>query len=354
MSEFLGIGLVTAVGEVHKRQRTIINPTFRVSRINALIPTFIQSANELKSSWMSKLDGSNELIIKDACEELGKPTLDVIGRAGFNFDFNACLGGDVNVNSLFAAFNVAVKSFGMPDILIRMLFPTLRYIIPGLIQTRLEYERALVTIKESCSTILENRKRELVENPNAEGTDLLSDVLRANLLEDENTRLTDDEVMSQCMTFLAAGQETTTVALTWALYFISKNKHVQDSLRGELQHQMPSPSQDPSPEYISSTTTYLEAVANESLRLLPPVPWLIRIAAQDDELDGYFVPKGTKVYVSPHLLHRMTEYWGDDALEFNPSRWIKSENSKDDAEQILRPFCAFFPFSTGPRYVFNA
>ncbi|KAI9331756.1 cytochrome P450 [Obelidium mucronatum] len=362
MSEFLGVGLVTATGEIHKRQRYVLNPVFRVSKMQAMIPLFIQSANELKSIWISRIQsdeasgGDGVFVVNDTLKEMGKPTLDVIGRAGFNFNFQAVLGsygiGDGedsgDVGGLFAALSAAVDSFGMWNMLVRLYFPFLRYIVPRFINSRIEYENALLTIRSCCKDILDNRKRELAENPNRDeddGEDLLSAVLRANINEADNEKkLSDEEVMAQVMTFMAAGQETTATALSWALYFLTQSfDTVQDKLRSELVNQMPSPSHDPSLEYISSSSTYLDAVVQESLRLIPPVPWLIRTCGQDDELDGYFIPKGTKVYISPHLLHRAKENWGDDALEFNPDRWSKTNSP------LQKQFCAFFPFSAGPR-----
>ncbi|KAI9339062.1 cytochrome P450 [Obelidium mucronatum] len=360
MREFLGTGLVTASDEAHKKQRSVLNPVFRVSKVQAMIPLFIQSANELKLMWLSRIQssessgGDGSFLVNDTMKEMGKPTLDVIGRAGFNFNFDACLGkigvgGNMgDANALFAAFSTAMASFGMWNMLTRLYFPILRYIVPHFIKARIEYKNALVTIRSGCKEILESRKKELAENPNRDeddGEDLLSAVLRANMLESDNSkRLTDEEVMSQIMTFMAAGQETTATALTWTLYFLTRHLDIQEKLRSELKLHIPSPSQDPSAEYISSSSTYLDAVVQESLRLIPPAPWLIRVSVEDDELDGFFIPKGTKVHVSPHLLHRMEEYWGIDALEYNPDRWRKTS-----AAPSQKQFCAFFPFSAGPR-----
>ena len=82
------------------------------------------------------------------------------------------------------------------------------------------------------------------------------------------------------------------------------------------------------------------------------------VAAEDDIMDGHFIPKGTLVVIHPTVMHRLPEYWGDDAEEFRPSRWTESTSSKHerntsdvDSEGSSRPFGAFMPYSLGPRFV---
>ncbi|KAG0083662.1 hypothetical protein BGZ93_001673, partial [Podila epicladia] len=80
-----------------------------------------------------------------------------------------------------------------------------------------------------------------------------------------------------------------------------------------------------------------------TLRLYPAVPFNIKTCLEDDVLpNGYFIPKGSLVVHSSYVTHRMKEYWGDDAEEFDPDRW------GPERVKIVRPFM-FFPFHAGPR-----
>lgn len=74
----------------------------------------------------------------------------------------------------------------------------------------------------------------------------------------------------------------------------------------------------------------LNAVCNETLRLYPTVPITIRIAVRDTRLAGYPIPRGTEVVICPWEMNRHPDFWGPDADQFKPERWIddgKSNNS---------------------------
>lgn len=86
----------------------------------------------------------------------------------------------------------------------------------------------------------------------------------------------------------------------------------------------------------------LQNVVMETLRLFPPVPVDIKAAAVDDILPGgHPIPAGTRVSFDPYILGRCEQFWGPDALEFNPDRWDKMANM---------PSAYDFPiFQAGPR-----
>jgi len=71
------------------------------------------------------------------------------------------------------------------------------------------------------------------------------------------------------MTFLFAGHETTSVAVTWTLYYLSKNQEIQDKLRKEIVKEFPDKNFVPTFEQINSLE-YLNAVCKEILRVVPP------------------------------------------------------------------------------------
>jgi cytochrome P450 len=86
---------------------------------------------------------------------------------------------------------------------------------------------------------------------------------------------------------------------------------------------------------------YTWMVLQEAMRLYPPVWLMSRIAHADDTLDGYRIPAGTLVIVSPWVLHRDARYWSDP-LVFDPERFSAAR-----APQIGE--YVYFPFSGGPR-----
>ena len=82
-------------------------------------------------------------------------------------------------------------------------------------------------------------------------------------------------------------------------------------------------------------------VFRETLRLYPPVPMMVREAAQAETFRGRDVAPGSQVVLSPWHLHRHMRLW-DNPDGFDPERW-HSENGKHCQR------AAYIPFSAGPR-----
>jgi len=162
--------------------------------------------------------------------------------------------------------------------------------------------------------------------------------------------------MDQILTFMAAGRATSAGATQWILYYLSLNLDVQNKLREELLEHMPDPLGDVSADYVMGSTSYLDAVMKESLRMTPPVTRISRQAKEYDIVDGIPVPKGTIIFISPDALHKSIEYWGPDADDFNPSRWLNKKATDFDNLGTTTSSLpdsdimgGFSPFMMGPR-----
>ena len=101
--------------------------------------------------------------------------------------------------------------------------------------------------------------------------------------------MTDEQVRDEIMTFLVAGHETTALALSWALYLLSRNAGAEEKLHEEvdrvLADRLPSISDLPS-------LTFVDSVIKETMRLYPPAWSVARTAIADFELEGYRIPAG--------------------------------------------------------------
>jgi hypothetical protein len=142
---------------------------------------------------------------------------------------------------------------------------------------------------------------------------------------------------------ILGGRDTTGVSIMWALYEISKNPDVEARLYQECKDL---PIDDPVAFYDAiRKAKYIDAVIRETIRLYSPVPLDAKKAAADDVMpDGTFVGKGWVVVYSPYAMARDTEFWGPDASEWRPSRWMQGELATKEPSPFV-----YTMFQAGPR-----
>uniref|UniRef100_A0A182S8K5 Cytochrome P450 n=1 Tax=Anopheles maculatus TaxID=74869 RepID=A0A182S8K5_9DIPT len=117
---------------------------------------------------------------------------------------------------------------------------------------------------------------------------------------------------------------------------IVQNKLYQE-LRDVFYHR-----DDPITEEKLKRLSFMECVLKESLRLAPPGATVAREAQEDLLIEGQLIPRGTTVVVSLFALHRRKDFWGVDADQFDPDRFLPERSEE-------RPSSAFIPFNTGSR-----
>uniref|UniRef100_A0A8C7BXB9 unspecific monooxygenase n=1 Tax=Neovison vison TaxID=452646 RepID=A0A8C7BXB9_NEOVI len=156
---------------------------------------------------------------------------------------------------------------------------------------------------------------------------------------DTHKALSDLELVAQSMTFLFAGYETTSTALSFLAYELATHPDVQQKLQEEIDSTFPKKAP---PTYDGLVQMeYLDMVLNETLRLHPIGGRLERVCKKDVEISGVFIPKGTVVMVPVFTLHRDQDLW-PVPKEFRPERF--SKKNKDS----INPY-TYLPFGTGPR-----
>jgi cytochrome P450 len=144
----------------------------------------------------------------------------------------------------------------------------------------------------------------------------------------------DATLVGQIPSLFAAAFEAGQSALTWTLLLLTQHPHVAARLFDELGNKMgrTSPSLSDAGEL-----PYLDAVVRESMRILPPVPFQIRVAQCDTKIFGYHLPRGTRVILNTFLVNRMPHPYPDGDV-FRPERWF-----------TIAPTAFEFPvFSGGP------
>ena len=185
---------------------------------------------------------------------------------------------------------------------------------------------------------------ELIAGHRSGRSDDVDDLLSVMLGHDANGAplLEPDNVKNQIMTFLIAGQLTTSELMPNTLYNIVRHPAVLERVRAEVD-QVFGPDDDYLPSYDDiGKFEYLRQVINETLRLSPPVLQFDRMALSDTVIGGrYPVKKGEAVSVLTGALHRQPG-WGDNVELFDPERFSPQHSQS-------RPASLFKPFGTGAR-----
>lgn len=149
-----------------------------------------------------------------------------------------------------------------------------------------------------------------------------------------------------CQEMFTAGTDTTTSTLEWAMAELLHNpetlKKVQDELRSVV-----SPNKKLEEEDIEQLP-YLKAVIKETLRLHPPLPFLVPHMAMDScNMQGYYIPKETQILVNVWAIGRDPKTWKDPLL-FKPERFLEPTNYNMMVDYKGHHF-EFIPFGSGRR-----
>lgn len=202
---------------------------------------------------------------------------------------------------------------------------------------------AISEVRDLATRIVREKKQELREKASLDSVDLLSRFLNSGI-SDEN--FVTDIVIS----FILAGRDTTSAALTWFFWLLWKHPNVEKEILKEIKEKSDAPVYEELKDMV-----YTHAALCESMRLYPPVPVDTKEAAMDDVLpDGTFVKKGTRVAYHVYAMGRSEKLWSSDWAEFRPERWLKMVEGPDAEGTTKWKFVAMDPFTypvfqAGPR-----
>jgi cytochrome P450 len=312
----LGNGLLTSEDAFWLRQRRIAQPAFHHQRIAVLAGVMAQAARETAARWKTIASEKRPV---DIDEEMMRLTRTVVLRT--------LLGGDLGpfaakVDDAWTVINQYIgESFWSLGFTDRLPTPKHR-----------RFLAARAVLVGAVDHVIGQRRSSA-----SDSVDLLSMLLSAR---DEETGegMTDNQLRVEVMTFLLAGQETTSLALTWTWYLLSQHPEARHRLEEEIDSVL----DGRPPEYTDLVhLPYTRRVIDEAMRLYPPAWGFSRQALTDDQLGGFHLPRGWLVFVLPYVLHRLPAFW-ENPDAFDPDRF-SPERSAD------RPKFVFLPFGAGPR-----
>lgn len=308
----LGDGLLTSEGELHLRQRRLIQPLFHADRVAGFAAEMVNAAQRVSGRWR---DGAQ----LDLAGQMTELTLAIVGRTLFAADVER------DARDVGAALTVALEAFD-------------RFLVPGaalLELLPLPSSRRFRSARRRLDTIIERLIDERLAGPGRHG-DLLTMLLEARD-EGGGGAMSRRQIRDEAMTILLAGHETTAQALSWTWYLLSQSPEAESRLHEELDRVLAG---RPPGAADAQRLPYTRAVVTESMRLYPPAWSIARRALAELELGGYRITRRSIVVTSPWIVHR-DERWFPEPGRFEPGRWL--------VDDPARPRFAYFPFGGGAR-----
>ncbi|KAG9131336.1 hypothetical protein Leryth_006181 [Lithospermum erythrorhizon] len=154
-----------------------------------------------------------------------------------------------------------------------------------------------------------------------------------------SSKITAHDTIEECKTIFFAGKHTTSNLVTWTTVLLAMHPQWQEVAREEVLRICGA--HDPPTQHHIANLKTLDMITNESLRLYPPAVATIRRAKVDAHLGDLTIPSGTELLIPILAIHHDTTLWGQDAIEFNPSRFSKGATNKHPM--------TFLPFGLGAR-----
>ena len=300
-------GVFMAEGAAWRNQRRMVMTALAPHAVKAYFPSLVSVVLRLQKHWQQAARAGKEI---DLAEDLKRYSVDIIAGLAFGTAVNTIDGGE---DVIQRHMDVVLPAIARRSI---ALFPYWRYF-------KLPQDRHL----DACLAELNKAVDELIANAR---TRLEAEPARrehpANLLEamicaaDEGGSGVDDvAVAGNVTTMLLAGEDTTSNSLAWMLYLLQQNPDTLRKAREEVLRVAP----DPGAFTIEQMDglDYLEACAQEAMRLKPVAPFMPMESLRDNVVGDVHVPKGGLLWCVMRN-NSVAEQYVPDAADFKPERWL--------------------------------
>ncbi|MFF1318344.1 cytochrome P450 [Streptomyces chartreusis] len=323
--EFAADGLFTAYNDEPNwaKAHDILMPAFALGSMRTYHPVMLKVARRLIDSWDRDARAGRPVNVPD---DMTRMTLDTIGLAGFDYDFGSFERPEPHpfVESMVRCLEWSMKRLAR---------------VPG--QDHSAADAAFRDDAAYLAQVVDDVIAARTGTDQSAAGDLLGLMLTAAHPAD-GTTLDAANIRNQVITFLIAGHETTSGAMSFALYYLAKHPTALELVRREVDA-LWGDRADPEPAYDEiGRLTYTRQVLNEALRLWPTAAVFSRQAREDTLLGGRIpLRAGQAALVLTPMLHRQP-VWGDNPERFDPARFTAEA-------EAARPVHAFKPFGTGER-----
>lgn len=322
-------GVFSAEGDAWRRQRAFVAKALDPAHLEAFFPTLRAMTRRLLLRWQKAAARQQDIDIR---QDLMRYTVDVTTNLAFGYDMDTLQSeGDVIQRHLEVVFPMINRRINAP-------FPYWRYFK---LPSDRALDRALAEVTALTKRLIALSRARVAQWPSAA-------TAPANLLEalvaaqcEEQSPLTDEEVMANVLTILLAGEDTTANTIAWMVCLLSSRPHIQRKLQKEVDSAI-------GPRAMLETIddckslVYLDAVANEAMRLKSVAPVLAVEPTRDVVVGNVAIPKGTVLSLLTRAAGLQPRI-GTNSQAFDPDRWLNAATAASHHR------AGFMPFGSGPR-----
>lgn len=311
----LGESIPVSDGEHWQRNRKALNPAFGRKNLDGLAGIIASAFRDGMARWEQLAETGEEV---DVYRELSIMAMAALQRSMFTSSVP-----EHDIPDLIDDFRTQTTYMGglMMTFWAPSWFP-----VPGAKQG----VPAVQAIRARIQQAIDHRRADPTDAP-----DLLNLLLEATF--EDGTHLSDPELSDELMGLWFGGFDTTASALVWSLAFLAQNPEVTERLAAEAD----AFTGDFTSYGQLNELPYAKAVFDEAQRMQGAL-LLTRQALEDDEIGGYFIPKGSQVGVSAYTMNRHPDVW-DHPDRFDPDRWLDERKEAQHRWQWVQ-------FGGGPRH----
>ena len=255
--------------------------------------------------------------------------MDTIGKAGADAQLGALDDSKAEINQLYGKVLSGGTVRYLLNVLCTVLPASFCYSLP------LKQNKALndagSDFRILARQVVRRRKERKTKDPGNDPHDILGAII-------DGQAFTDEGLEDQVMNMIAAGLDVTSVAVSWGLLTLCQHPEIATRLREEIRQNLPSPGNAEEMKAITSDMVdalpYLNAFCNEVNRFFPGVPMTTRVSIRDTVIGGQAIPRGTTLVISPAAINKDERFWGSDAGQFNPERFMKPGQANSGGASI--------------------
>ncbi len=311
LAKYIGQGLLTAEGDHWRTHRRMIQPAFHQKKLKGLFGI-------MRTAVKEELDRIEPKSDQNVLSLMGDLAFQVVAKSLFSHN---------DIRQPMAELK-KITELNQQMLVKEMRKPYFKwwFSLSGEINRHLKLSQKA---REILNALVEERLQQ-----NSSGDDLLDMLLQATY--EDGSKMPRQQLLDELMILFTAGYETTASALSFTLYFLAKDKNLQEQLYSEITALQ---KEEYSWEDLGKLTLTSSCI-KEAMRLYPPAYFIDRVAIENNELNGLELQKNTVVLLSIFELHRHKDFW-ESPNNFMANRFV------DLDVKAYNDY--YYPFGAGPR-----